>query len=429
MTDHDDELGAFLRSEVPEPAADYWDRIDAMLDGVASERAHDPAPEAGGRHLRIAPAVSEMTDAAEIPADEMQIGDDVVRLTDLTQTTPTSSPTHRNLLLAAAAAIAVIVGIGAYIATLGNDPETSIEAAENGDATTNASTVDDADNGQGGENNSNQTDTDIPGSSVRRCYSNGEVTLTLDVAQDGQFTGFQVPIGFAAEAGNLTGFDLAIAPGGGSLRTIAGVPISSDVGSHRVSEAQVAGRDAGLYTVSTSEWTVTDTLVSQPGQVEPIEFTSADCADTTDDLAPVEADLALYPDAPSTPVTITEIATTPGQNRICYSFGGGDVIVFDFTDDGASANALPTNSMETISATRLAGTESTYSVATLVLGDRENGLDTIRVAEWTITPERINLPIDGEEIPAVDCAAVADEVAQAENFLGAAPYPAYPQDS
>lgn len=593
MTDHDDELSAFLRSEVPEPGANYWDNIDAMLNRVEDERdadagtdTHEGTGDNPGRpHLTIAGPVGE-----EI-SDEMQTDEDVPRLTDMTHSSTLSltSANRRFAPMLVAATILALVGVGTIFAISRNQSTTAIDTADGDGTPTSVPVADDADDQDEEDNNGNTNsdgepedgsvaagvtpgsvwtysvddlprpllslgdnaepfdgqiwvgplvatgaegvhvdqpylefegldqaniwlpvstieqvadglpsidsaevtviddeparplpDTDseqieviaagttltssglrseadgiswllilsefpffVPEDSVttasdaapvgpdgRLCYSDDRVALTLDFDDNGAFTGWQVPLGFAADNPGIATDDLHLAPNGNLLLTLAGVSADEATGTYRVSESSVAALRNDFSSISTLSWTITSDLVTQPTQIEDIEFAAIDCSEVSDDLAPIEAAPDIFPpDAPFEPVTITEIMTTAGQNRVCYSQGDGPVFIFDFTDDGTSANGLNSAAMETISATKTIDGDTTYNVATLILGDRENGRDTVRTILWEITPERINLPFDGEEIPAVDCATVADEVDRAEDFLAAAPYPAYPLGS
>lgn len=266
----------------------------------------------------------------------------------------------------------------------------------------------------------------------RRCYSDGTVTLTMDIAQDGSFSGWQVPVGMAGNTDGFAGDQLHLAPNGDLLLTLAGLSLNDgDTSSYRVSESSVAALGNGFVTISTSTWTITDAMVTQPGAGDEIRYPSVDCTTSAADLILIESTVRYYPpDTPFEPVTIAELRTTPAANRVCYRQNEGEpVYVFDFTDDGGLANGLRSGALETISATKTVDSDTTYNVARLILGDQENGRDTITTNLWEISPERINLPFDGEEVPAVDCSIVADEVAQVEDFLQSALYPAYPLGS
>lgn len=275
------------------------------------------------------------------------------------------------------------------------------------------------------------TDTDSV-QAGRQCYSNGTVTLTMDVADDGSLTGWQVPVGLADNTDGFAGDQLHLAPNGDLLLTLAGLPLNDgEAPTHLVSESSAAALGNGFARISTSTWTVTDAMISQPGTGDEIRYPAVDCATSAADLALIESTPNYFPpDFPFEPVTIAELSTTPAASRVCYRQGEGEpVYVFDFTDDGSLANDLRSGALETISATKTFDGETTYNVATLILGDQESGRDTITTNLWEISPERINLPFDGEEVPAVDCSIVADEVTQVEDFLQAARYPAYPLGS
>jgi hypothetical protein len=277
----------------------------------------------------------------------------------------------------------------------------------------------------------------------RRCYSDGAVAIVLDANPNtgvntgdgvGTVTGWQIPLGFAAEADGLSDDQFHTAPNGNLLLTVAGTATDLQANAYRVSELSVAAISNGFSIVSTSQWTIDDNAVVQPGVADDLRLPAIDCDAVAADLAPVESNAGIYPpDLPTGPTITVDIETSPGQNRVCYDLGRGPVgdavLVVDFSDDGLVANGLNATALETISATKTFDGDNTYSVAMLVLGDAENGRDTVTTVQWEITPERINLPFDGEEVPAVDCATVADSVAQAERTLANAPYPTYPLGS
>lgn len=402
MTNHDDELGEFLRSEVPEPGADYWSNIDSMLDGVESQR--------------------------EEIVTNVQTDDNVIRLTDMTvtQTPPVTHPQNRSARLLVAAALVVVVGFGMVFAI--NRSQTTVPLETTNDGAPPASTP------APGEDVDSTSTTEAQGDAIstgRTCYSDGTVVITIDVADNGSFTGWQVPVGFAAGIGDTQDTELHLAPNGGLLLTLAGIPDpDSSAGLYRVSESSVAAFRNGFSSISTSQWSITSELLTQAGQVDEARFPAIDCGDSSDDLTILESTPVYYPpDFAFQAPTISQIDTMPGQNRVCYTLGeNSGIFIFDFTDDGALANALMMNPFQTISATKTFDSETTYSVATLNLGDRENGRDTITTVLWEIDSERIAVS-DGEEFPAIDCATVADQVAQADDFLGEAPYPAYPVGS
>ncbi len=92
----DDELGAFLRDEVPEPGAGYWDRIDASLAAAGN-------PRVDGAVSREKIPVDRETDA------------EVIRLTNMNETSKSEpAPAYVWILGAAAALLLVVVG-GAFL--------------------------------------------------------------------------------------------------------------------------------------------------------------------------------------------------------------------------------------------------------------------------------------------------------------------------
>ncbi len=436
MTDNDDKLGAFLRSEVPEPRADYWDGIDAMLRRVEQEQERATGSDSGDATASPRPHLHAVTPVAEEISDEMQTDDDLLRLTDMANT---ANHTHiadyrRHLPLLVAAALAAVVGLGSFFALTRDQAPTEINAAE-GNGSTSADPVIDDGEADGGSEEQTTPASETDTASVqagRQCYSDGTVTLTIDVADDGSFTGWQVPVGLTDNTDGFTGDQLHLAPNGNLLLTLAGLPLDDgDTPTHRVSESSAAALGNGFATISTSTWTVTDAMITQPSPGDEIRYPAVDCTTSAADLNLIESTPSYFPpDLPFEPVTIAELSTTPTANRVCYRQSEGEpVYVFDFTDDGVLANGLRSGALETISATKAFDSETTYNVATLILGDQESGRDTITTNLWEISPERLNLPFDGEEVPAVDCSIVADDVTQVEDFLQAANYPAYPLGS
>ena len=105
---NDDELGRFLRDEIPEAGAGYWEQIDARIAAAAAER---PAPAVG------------VTNAT-------QTDDNVVRLTDMN--THTESPNRTPWLLAAAAAF-VLLAVGAFALTRTSDEPNDLDTVDTPD--------------------------------------------------------------------------------------------------------------------------------------------------------------------------------------------------------------------------------------------------------------------------------------------------------
>lgn len=116
MNHEDDNLGSALRGEVPGAGTDYWSSIDSMLARVETE--------------------------AEIEAEETSAdrdtSDNVVRLRDMdntaitqldvNETAPAESWQNRFSIMAAAAVMAVIVGVGLFALNRAPAPETVVAA-------------------------------------------------------------------------------------------------------------------------------------------------------------------------------------------------------------------------------------------------------------------------------------------------------------
>ncbi|MEM9200058.1 MAG: hypothetical protein AAGC53_00280 [Actinomycetota bacterium] len=107
---NDDELGAFLRSEIPDAGVGYWDAIDARIEAAAAVE------------------VPKVT-----PTEPVQTEAEVVRLTGM-QTTTESLRNRRTPLLAAMAAAIVLIGGLAFVVNRGDDSTTTIDPAIDGSA-------------------------------------------------------------------------------------------------------------------------------------------------------------------------------------------------------------------------------------------------------------------------------------------------------
>ncbi|MEO0492007.1 MAG: hypothetical protein AAF081_01175 [Actinomycetota bacterium] len=108
---NDDELGRFLRDEIPEPDDGYWEEIDARIAAEAGQR---PSP------------------VADLVTDVGQTDVDVIRLTDMRPITGSPRSTLVPRLVAMAAALVLVAGI-AVVVTRSDDPDTSTDVAESTD--------------------------------------------------------------------------------------------------------------------------------------------------------------------------------------------------------------------------------------------------------------------------------------------------------
>ncbi len=454
MTDHDDELGAFLRSEVPEPAEGYWDGIDAMLQRVEDERAAEAAP------APARPQLSVVTPVTEESADNVQTDDDVPRLTDMTTNTTTfPTPNRANFLVLAAAALVAVVGLGSVFAILRDDPTASIDTAEDGTPTPSVTVVEDGEGESEGDDNTDgaviddpsdddaTTDDETPDEATggddttdedttaaelagRLCYSDGDLTYTFDFSDNGgTFTGWQVPVGFAQDSAGLTGFELPTAPNGDRIQTLSGAAIVP-ADEFQVLESWLLAQEVGFSSVSTSAWVITPEAVTPATGGETISYPAVDCATVADDSALVETTFPFFPGEDLRPTTTAEIDTLSGINQRCYT-DGTLIMGLNFTDDGVLFNGVISGRVVTMSGTQAFDDPEVFNVAEWQLGDLESGRVTIVTKLWQLTPEAIVIPgIGGDEtFTAVDCATVADQVAQAEDFIGASAYPTYPLGS
>ncbi|MEM9134995.1 MAG: hypothetical protein AAF962_14565 [Actinomycetota bacterium] len=273
--------------------------------------------------------------------------------------------------------------------------------------------------------------TSLTGGNVggRRCYSDGVVTYTFEFSADGgTFTGWQVPVGFADDADGLPAADLPFAPGGELLQTLSGVVTVPEEDRYQVLESSVAAEAGGFGRYSTSSWVISADFMTTPTAGEEQVYNAVGCdGPVADDLAPVEATYDNFPGEDVRPSTTAAIETVPGVNRSCYT-DGAFILALDFTDDGRNFNAIQTGRVATFSGTGDVD-GSDFIVTELVFGDQENGRVTIAYANWDVTPDRAVVSEIGAgaiTYDGIDCAEVADDVTQAEDFLGALVYPTYP---
>ncbi len=136
----DDELGAFLRSEIPTSGPGYWDDIEARLhqleaeqDDIESRPQADPEhvdPEhAVADHAVPEPGLQAVPEISELSPLDVQTDANVIRLRDMRH--PEPIPKHNRTLLPmlAAAAVVVIAVAGGLFALAQNQPDVQIDAA------------------------------------------------------------------------------------------------------------------------------------------------------------------------------------------------------------------------------------------------------------------------------------------------------------
>lgn len=168
----DDELGRYLRDEVPGPRPGYWDEIDDRLAGAAEERGATPSPLPGPG------------------SDEGDTNGSVIRLRDMNHRSPR---TQRSLLIGAAAAAAVVILAGFAVAltrTGGTDDDSIITDAAESSTTTSSSTtteptVDEPVPSTSGT--AGAADTTVPAEPIdddRRCYQGTDLGLDVTAYVD-----------------------------------------------------------------------------------------------------------------------------------------------------------------------------------------------------------------------------------------------------
>lgn len=108
---NDDELGRFLRDEVPEPGEGYWEQIDARIAAASAERG------------ATAPGVTDAT----------QTDENVIRLTGMNDTIESPRSRLGPALVALAAALVLIAGVGFGLTTSGDGEESAEVATTGGD--------------------------------------------------------------------------------------------------------------------------------------------------------------------------------------------------------------------------------------------------------------------------------------------------------
>ncbi|MEL6984831.1 MAG: hypothetical protein AAFO29_20550, partial [Actinomycetota bacterium] len=137
MTDdeHTDpsDLGRFLRDEVPAPGPGYWDAIDERLAAIGSNTAGaetdadtDAETDAGLGSVPDAGAPGSIDPDGDESPETTDTGAEVIRLTDMT-----TRPAHRfrsaPMLVGAAAALVVLLGLGVALTRGDNAQEVATD--------------------------------------------------------------------------------------------------------------------------------------------------------------------------------------------------------------------------------------------------------------------------------------------------------------
>ena len=260
----DGALGRFLRDEVPGPGPGYWDAIDARLAAVENE---------GG------PAESH-------EAEETDVGPDtdaeVIRLTDMTaRRSQRFSP---SILLGAAAAIVVLLGLGVALTRGSDDIETQIATDGNAEMTDPDSTDDDdaADATNDGDDGDSEPTASVP-AAIRYCYAGGELgegvvsyaDLSAPIGENPS-----VRIASRVELGDQTFYEVVdgtVGPDG----SVEGTYVNLTDGNRF---------PAMFVSVDPDGLSLADDVFVEP----------ADCGDLADDLADIETNVAALEATPRT---------------------------------------------------------------------------------------------------------------------------------
>ncbi len=132
---NDDELSEQLRSEIPRPEADYWDRIDARLEGVAS--TVKPAAWSG-------PAEPEILARTETTAGQPR----PMVMNAISPDTPEPN-SHRGLFALAAGLVLLVGVVGAFAVLRSDDGSLDVAGDDTGVSTTLGGTTPDTTTDEG----------------------------------------------------------------------------------------------------------------------------------------------------------------------------------------------------------------------------------------------------------------------------------------
>ncbi len=292
----DDDLGRFLRSEVPEPGTSYWDDIDRRVERAAAElssTAEDPVP-----------GDSAAERAGGDDPDPGETDGTVIRLTDMNQAVLTQKRSQAPLILAAAAVIVAVVGfvtlrnstVFQSIDTVGSADQVPADDAVAGDA--------DSSDGRSGEG-------DTAGSSNRICYAG-------TIAPDGEVPGSDT-YAWVERDGQSARVGILLAVDGFRDAEVGDGLIDAD------------GVFNGTTRSSLGTTNVVDTLVitdeALSDTVAPIRIPAVPCDDVADEIAILDEAAARIEAAAATEGAPDDVTVEAEPARVWTVTSGSDVSV------------------------------------------------------------------------------------------------------
>ena len=301
----DDELGRFLRDEVPGPGPGYWEEIDRRLAAAA-----DGAP----------PTV-------EISGDGRDTDAEVIRLTDMTMR-PESRFSNAGPLLAAAAAVLIVVAGAGFLLTRGGDDGLTEVATDDGATTDDGSTDDGAttddgaaigdadDGGESGEG------TAVAPPAIRWCYQGGELGQGVTAYADLSAPLAEEPtvrISARTVLGDETFYEVVEG---------TAFPDGGTVDGEFVDLATGARFPAMFVSVTEDSLTLADDVFVEP----------AECAALADDIADIDANLATLADEISDG---TDVEALPADTPLVWDIDA-DGEVFGRSEPGLGAEIVRT---------------------------------------------------------------------------------------
>lgn len=420
---NDDELGEFLRGEIPEPGPGYWDEFDSRIAAIDHDRVRNAHVE-------------------ERDGDDTHTDAEVIRLTDMNNSrTPRTIPGASWRLLSAAAAVLFVIGI-AFGLGRGDGAEDTRTASPDRTPGESESTAPPEPTA------TSDPDTPTPTSGVESADSETPGVWLLNGTDEIQA---RAEPGADAEvvADYLPGLEALLSTG--RRAQVDGIDWIEIDASHEVPNQWLPAdrlerigevlepvepslvRVTGDGPVNVRRWPGTDADLqgtTQPGDTLPatgrrvsvdgLEWAEIDAGEERP-ISWIAAEFVEFVDDEGLDTGAESVVPIPS----CYRDDDDNflVITSDTTDDTFVGILEYFEIVEVASGTNTGG--STYAVSVASLGTAEGQDPTIqRVEEWVGVPEGIEIG-DRAALPAVDCSVFPDRV---ESMLARADgrYPTLP---
>lgn len=368
----DDDLGAFLRSEVPVPGPGHFEQIDARMAEIDAE---------------IGEPLLDDHATPEISSVDTQTDDSVIRLTDMRH--PETYPTPRRALLPllAAAAVVAIAATAGIIALNRNNAVVQLDAADSGPE----QTIDDSAAGETGGSDA----TPDPGN------DRGEVpSLAVEVAEAEDRVWLEMQA-FREQPTTWYPADL--------LEKVADPLPNTEPTSTLYAGAEPIGPDLTPGSV----FGVSETV--QPGDV----LSSTGIRVLADDVEWVLIDSEIpFWIADESVIDIGEDGIEGFDRRQCFG-NAESLLIMDFSADALTFTARfdYLDSILLVSGRRSNTADPLFTVETSAIGSGEEVPGGIIEGEsWEGTDDGI-IAGDRGSLPLIACGTVADEVAGLEGFI------------